>query len=191
MRPSQRQTKAGSSLTRRISDLACLSIGAAALALCISGQSVADNVHASIRKPTNIPAQDLGPALQTLAKDRNFQIVYVSEQINVLRTKGASGELTSEEALRQLLNGTGFTFKYLDEKTVTIVPAGTHTDPAKSPAGSTPLVSAPAVAAASTPAAADDMPREGKKSFWNRLRLAQVSTGQSVSLRPDGSARGN
>jgi outer membrane receptor protein involved in Fe transport len=188
MRPSQHQTKAGSSLTRRISDLACLSIGAAALALCISGQSVADNVHASIRKPTNIPAQDLGPALQTLAKDRNFQIVYVSEQINVLRTKGASGELTSEEALRQLLNGTGFTFKYLDEKTVTIVPVGTHTDPAKSPAASTPLVSAPAVASA--PAAADDIPREGKKSFWNRLRLAQVSTNQSVSLRPDGSARG-
>jgi outer membrane receptor protein involved in Fe transport len=180
MRPSQRQAKAGSGLTRRISDLACLSIGAAALALCISGQSVADDVHALIRKPTNIPAQDLGPALQTLAKDRNFQIVYVSEQINVLRTKGASGELTSEEALRRLLNGTGFTFKYLDEKTVTIVPVGTHTDAAKPPAASTPALAAPAMA--------DDIPHEGKKSFWSRLRLAQVSTNQSASLRADGSA---
>src|ERR1700676_2711551 len=145
MRPSQPQIKAGSGLTRRMSDLACLSIGAAALALCISGQSVADDVSASIRKPTNIPAQDLGPALQTLAKERNFQIVYVSELINVLRTKGASGELTSEEALRRLLNGTGFTFKYLDEKTVTIVPVTPHTDAPKSPAGSTPLILAPAV----------------------------------------------
>jgi iron complex outermembrane receptor protein len=181
MRPSLRQTKAALRLMRRIGDLVCLSIAAAALSLCVSGQSLADDVHALIKKPTNIPAEGLGPALQTLAKDRNFQIVYVSEQINVLRTKGANGEFTTEEALKRLLNGTGFTFKYLDEKTVTIVPVVTHADAAKSPAASTPVASLPAVA--------DDIPHEGKKSFWNRLRLAQVSANQSASFRPERSDR--
>jgi len=38
------------------------------------GLSVADDVKASIRKPTNIPAEALGPALQTLAKERGFQM---------------------------------------------------------------------------------------------------------------------
>src|SRR5262249_33377479 len=37
----------------------------------------------------------------------------------------ATGQLTAAEALTQLLSGTGLTFQYLDEKTVTIVPAQT------------------------------------------------------------------
>src|SRR6202022_47374 len=83
--------------------------------------AIADDVHASIKQPTNIPAQLLAPALQSLAKDRNFQIVYVSEEIGDRRTGGAVGEYTPEEALNQPLRGTGLTYKYLDEKTVTIV----------------------------------------------------------------------
>jgi iron complex outermembrane recepter protein len=77
---------------------------------------------ASISRETNIPAQGLGPALETLAREYNVQIVFVSEDISHLRTQGAVGNLTPEQALRQLLIGTGRTFKYLDEKTVTIVP---------------------------------------------------------------------
>src|SRR5882672_3756887 len=89
-------------------------LGVVATALCLSivGLAEADNVHASIRKETSIPSQGLGPALQTLARDRNFQIVYVSEEINSLRSHGAVGEFTSEEALKQLLKGTGLTFRY-------------------------------------------------------------------------------
>jgi Secretin and TonB N terminus short domain len=98
-------------------------IAATVICMSIATVAVADDVHAWIKKPTNIPPQGLAPALQILAKDRNFQIIYVSEEISGRRTQGAVGELTPEEAIKQLLEGTGLTFKYLDDKTITIVPA--------------------------------------------------------------------
>src|SRR6266850_817600 len=98
-----------------------ITVTAAAISMTIVGLCIANDVHASIKQPTNIPAQPLAPALQSLAKDRNFQIVYVSEEIGDRSTGGAVGEYTPEEALKQLLRGTGLTYKYLDEKTVTIV----------------------------------------------------------------------
>jgi iron complex outermembrane receptor protein len=98
-----------------------LTVIAACLSICLIGISVADGALASIRKETNIPAEGLGPALQALARERNFQIVYVSEEIENLRTQGAIGEFTPEEALKRLLSGTGLTFRYLDDNTVTIL----------------------------------------------------------------------
>jgi iron complex outermembrane recepter protein len=97
-----------------------LSVVMACLSLCMIGFSSADDAHASIRKETHIPAEGLGPALNALAKDRNFQVVYVTEEIANVRTQGAIGEFTTEEALKRLLTGTGLTYRYLDDKTVTI-----------------------------------------------------------------------
>ena len=99
-----------------------LSVVTAAVCLCLIGLTNADDVHASIRKQTNIPAEGLGPALQALAKDRNFQIVYASEEINGLKTQGAIGQFTPEEALKQLLKGTGFTYRFYSDDSVGIVP---------------------------------------------------------------------
>jgi iron complex outermembrane recepter protein len=92
-----------------------------ALTLCIMVVAIADDALAPVKRATNIPAQSLGAALQELAKERGFQIVYVSEEVNSLRTKGAVGDLTPTEALQKLLEGTGLTFRYLDEKTVVIL----------------------------------------------------------------------
>ena len=141
---------------------------------------MADDVHTARKKPTYIPAESLGPALQTLAKERHFQIIYVSEQINVLRTRGVSGDLTPEEALRGLLSGTGFTFKYIDEKTVTIVPAGTRSDASKAAAPNAAEISGSTVAAA---------PKESRRSFWDRLRLAQASSDQSAATKSEKSEK--
>ncbi len=95
-----------------------------AVALCaLSSVSAADPARASIRKDTRIPAEGLGVALQTLAKDYDFQVLYRTEIVKNLRTRGAVGNLSPEEALGQVLNGTGLAYKYLDEKTVTIVSA--------------------------------------------------------------------
>src|SRR6202034_466491 len=99
---------------------------AACLSLCLIGFSSGNDARASIRKETNIPAEGLGPALNALAKDRNFQIVYVTEEIADVHTDGAVGDFTTEEALKRLLAGTGLTFRYLDDKTVTI---GSATSP--------------------------------------------------------------
>ena len=97
-------------------------VAAAVVYMSVVTVAAADDASASTRKTTNILAQALAPALQALAKDRNFQIIYVSEEISGRSTQGAVGELTPEEALERLLAGTGLTFKYLDHKTITIVP---------------------------------------------------------------------
>jgi iron complex outermembrane recepter protein len=99
-----------------------------ALTLCIIVVAIADDPLAPVKRTTNIPAQSLGAALQELAKERGFQIVYVSEDVNSSRTGGAVGDLTPAEALQKLLEGTGLTFRYLDEKTVVIL-----TKPARPP----------------------------------------------------------
>jgi iron complex outermembrane recepter protein len=135
--------------------LACVTI------VCLSR---ADDLQASIRRMTDIPAQGLGPALQTLASDRNFQLVYVSEDIQALRTPGILGEFTPDEALTRLLSGTGLTYRYIDDKTVTIVPVG-QLSPA--PTSSKLRVS---------PDLGDSAEHEveSEKDRWKPLRLAQA-----------------
>lgn len=169
MRPLQCQT------------VALLGVLTAVLNLGFATSSVADDPHTDAKKPTNIPAESLGPALQTLAKERHFQIIYVSEQINALCTKGVSGDLTPEEALRDLLSGTGLTFKYVDEKTVTIVPEGSRSEATKSAAPNTSGISGPGLTGA--------ISNGSKKSFWDRLRVAQLSTEQAAPRKSDSSDR--
>src|ERR1700722_13891561 len=125
MRSSQWVTATQISLLKGGGYFMRLSVVAACLSLCLIGFSSAQDAHASIRKETNIPAEGLGPALNALAKDRNFQIVYVTEEIANVHTDGAVGEFTTDEALKRLLTGTGLTFRYLDDKTVTIGAATT------------------------------------------------------------------
>jgi outer membrane receptor protein involved in Fe transport len=74
------------------------------------------------RMRTDIPALALAEALRMFAQARHMQIVYLSEELGNRRTKGASGELSADEALRVLLEGTDLDFKFLDRKTVEIEP---------------------------------------------------------------------
>lgn len=97
------------------------SILAAAICLSLVGMSTAAEVKAAVRRTTQIPAQGLGPALQALAKDRGFQVLYRTEVVGDARTAGAAGDLTAVEALTQLLLGTGLTFRYLDDTTVMLI----------------------------------------------------------------------
>ena len=149
-----------------------LGVAVAVVSLSIIGLAVADDVRASVRRPTNIPAQGLGPALQALAKDRNFQVVYVSEEVANVRTQGAVGEFTSEEALRQLLRGTRLSYRYLDEKTITILPTSTTSNPGTVP-------TSPDNAPGSN--SSGDTQQEGKRSSSAGFRLAQVDQGQTSS----------
>ena len=96
---------------------------ATVLYLAASAACAADSPPAETRKPTAIAAQRLETALQLLARQRNIQVITRTDVVGDLRTEGASGELSFEEALRQLLNGTGLTYRYLNQNTITIVPA--------------------------------------------------------------------
>ena len=94
----------------------------AAVVAAIVGFSSHTLAQAAIRRSTEIPPQPIAEALRTLMKEREFQIVYSSELLANRQTQGATGELTMDEALTQLLSGTGLTYRYLDEQTITIVP---------------------------------------------------------------------
>src|SRR5688572_7219068 len=96
---------------------------ALAAVACLSILSLSDAVaDASTRQPTNIPAQKLASALQALAHERQFYVIFAAQDIAGLQTLGVTGELTSQEALQQLLNGTGLTYRFVDDKTVNILP---------------------------------------------------------------------
>jgi len=139
--------------------------------LGLASMAAADPALAAVRKPTNITAQDLGAALQVFANDRDLQLVYATQEIADHRTSGAVGELSASEALTQLLEGTGLTYKYLDDKTITILPLATgDTEPAHTSA---------APKDGSTTSAA----KEAQKSFWDRFRLAQADSGKDVGNR--------
>jgi len=155
-----------------------LGVIAAAVCMTVAGLSVAAGVHASIKKATNIPAQPLALALQSLAKDCNFQIVYVSEEIGDRLTPGVVGEYTPEEALKQLLSGTGLTYKYLDERTVTIVPRS-------QPPSVKPLPPAPR---ATTDVNNSIRQERQSVSFWSQHRLAQAATAQAGVAQSDSQA---
>jgi iron complex outermembrane recepter protein len=90
-------------------------------ALLLSGLSLAGNAAPATKEPTHIPPESLDRALQTLAKERYLVLAYRSEVVGNVRTAGASGDLTRDEALVQLLKGTGLTYRFLDDNTVTIV----------------------------------------------------------------------
>jgi outer membrane receptor protein involved in Fe transport len=141
--------------------------GLSALAL-----AQAPAASAAITQYTNIPAQELAPALRRLAKGRNFQIIFASRDVASLRTNGAVGEFTTDEALRSLLSGTGLTWKYLDESTVMVFAASS---PLNSPASGQPVPSA-------SPATPSDRSTGAqKKSFWAPFRMAQTDQGKSAS----------
>ena len=102
-----------------------IAVAAAAVCLSIVGLALADGASASIREETHIAAQGLGPALKLLAQSRGLQVLYLSNTVRNVRTGGANGDITANEALEQLLMGTGLTYRYLDQNTVTVVPIST------------------------------------------------------------------
>jgi outer membrane receptor protein involved in Fe transport len=130
-------------------------------AACLStvGLSAVADVEASIKKATNIPAEELVSALKALAHQRGLQFVFQSEVVGSARTEGAVGELTTTETLERLLSGTGLTYRYLDEKTVTIVPVGT----------------APEADSPSTQTLSNPLDSQAGEHLRDQLRLAQAS----------------
>jgi iron complex outermembrane receptor protein len=108
-----------------------LGLVASLLCLCTVSLCLADPAKAAIRKDLNVPAEDLSPALQQVATTYELQVLYPTQVAKDLKTHGAVGALTSDEALNAVLSGTGLSFKYLDANTVTVfataAPAGTST----------------------------------------------------------------
>jgi iron complex outermembrane recepter protein len=155
-------------------------VALATTCLCTVALAATSIAQAALRKPTDIPAEELQLALQALARDRDFQLVYRSELVSGRQSHGAHGELTMSEALAQVLDGTGLTYSYLEDKAITILPIPS------APTTRTSYAPPYTPEAQSTPAAANEdraSPR-GKvgRSFWERFRLAQADQGRSAGV---------
>src|SRR5262245_27588505 len=121
MKPSQFPTT-GSDLKRGGWTLMRTLVAAAVACSLLVGLSHAEDVAASIRKPVSIASQDLGSALKEFAKEQQLYLVFMSSDLGTRKSAGLAGEFTRDEALQKLLEGSGLTFHYIDEKTVSIVP---------------------------------------------------------------------
>lgn len=93
---------------------------AMALSFFVAMASAAESSIVTNRAPTDLPPQTLASALRSLALQRNFQIVFASKDVSSLRTQGAMGDLTIDEALDRILKGTGLTYCHLNDTTVEI-----------------------------------------------------------------------
>lgn len=90
-----------------------------ALTVCAIG--IAPSAFAQSHSVTlNIPPQSLSTALSALAEQTNVQVLYASDVANGRTTKGVTGTVTLEEAVRQLLEGTGLQYTFTDAGTVTL-----------------------------------------------------------------------
>lgn len=134
-----------------------VTLAVAVACFSLVGVTTGKDAEAAMRMPTNIAAQGLAPALKMLAKERDVQLVYRSELVNEQQTSGAAGDLTFEEALTQLLSGTGLTYHYLENNAITIVPIPSRSS-----------------STLSTSAENSPLRVRGEEPFWDRFRLAQV-----------------
>jgi iron complex outermembrane receptor protein len=70
----------------------------------------------------------LAQALEEFAQRTGLQLVYVSEAVQGAFSKGAPGGLIPRETLNRLLEGTGVTFEFLNDRTVRIFRIGPTED---------------------------------------------------------------
>jgi iron complex outermembrane recepter protein len=158
-----------------------LGVTAIAVSLSLLGLSVAGEALGAMRKPVDIPAQQLELALQALAKNHDFQVIYRTEIVGPRRSSGVTGHLTAGEALERMLNNTGLTWRYLDDHTVTILPV-----PARESLKSAPSETSPANRASGSESTRAEEPVRKPASFWDRFRLSQATLPSEQS--PEGSA---
>jgi len=167
-----------------------IAVVAAAVCICMVGLSLADSASASIHEPTHIAAQGLGPALKQLAQSRGLQVLYLSKTVRDVRTNGANGDITANEALEQLLTGTGLTYRYLDQNTVTVIPISTSSlsDADKILlAQAPPTPAAPPVSAAPEPAPLTEIIVTGSRiSSPNEVSTSPIQVVSSQSIRVSG-----
>ncbi|NOV31650.1 TonB-dependent receptor [Methylomonas sp. ZR1] len=96
---------------------------ATAIAL-ISAQAYAEDD----KRHFDIPAQSLASALQQLANQSGRAMLYAEQSAAGKTSPALQGEFSVEEAVRQLINGSGLTYSIGADGTVTLKPAPSGSD---------------------------------------------------------------
>ena len=100
-----------------------------------NAQSAAQASAASSTRNYAIPAGPLPTALNRFADISQLQLLYSGETTRGLRTGGLNGTYTSQQALAQLLKGTGLTYRFTGRSNVTIERPGAPVAVGGLPAG--------------------------------------------------------
>src|SRR5690349_9752615 len=77
------------------------SLTAVVCSISLSAYAIADT-----QLSINVPAGDLLSALQSLARQADVELVYQTGILKGLHTRGVSGTLSAQDAVRKLLEGT-------------------------------------------------------------------------------------
>lgn len=114
----------------RVLVLAAATTAAFTAGLTIAGgQAFSQEAPALAQAPAiyDLPAQDLNAALLTFANRAGLQIFYDVSRVQGLRSAPLVGSFTPQQALTQLLSGTGVAFRFTGPNTVSLeapAPAG-------------------------------------------------------------------
>lgn len=92
----------------------------ALLAMALLGASLAQAAPVAV----NIPAQSLSSALRELGQQANLDILFSPDMVQGLKSRTVSGSLEPEQALNDLLQGSGISYQIIGN-TVTLVPGNT------------------------------------------------------------------
>ncbi len=141
--------------------------GVALFCVVAQGQSNAAPV------PLNIPEQRMQDALNALAEQAGLQVVFAVASVEGKTSPKVEGSYTPEAALRILLSGTSLSYEFIGEKIIAIRGASATGAPASAESATIAWMRAGGV-----PAANEAETETGKKSFWQRFRLAQNETSQ-------------
>jgi iron complex outermembrane recepter protein len=79
-----------------------------------------------VAKPYHIPAQPLSNALLQFAAESKLELIVKSDKLRGFKSSGLDGSMTPAQALSQLLQGSGMTYRFVDANTVTIVPPSSN-----------------------------------------------------------------
>jgi len=82
--------------------------------------SLATNTAIAQDSSFNLPAQPLADSLRAVAGQTNSNILFNAKEVAGFSAKALKAKLSQDAALQRLLQGTGLTYKHLDEKTVAV-----------------------------------------------------------------------
>jgi iron complex outermembrane recepter protein len=116
------QIKTGSSVTvASIIAASLLPVGMS------TAQRAAMPEPSTARTQIDIPSQPLADAIQAVARQTNFNILVDPRLVAGRHSPPINRLLSVDQALSQLLDGTGLTVKFVDEKTITLIDPAART----------------------------------------------------------------
>jgi iron complex outermembrane recepter protein len=133
--------------------------------------TVSAQTPSSADPETVVSSQALSAALADFAKQTGLQVVYVSNEVQYVKTLGSPRGLAPKDTLENLLRGTGLTFEYLNERTVRIYPRPVVGQKA---AGAAPEAVAPTTPPAQKAAVNENSDNQGEKAMSHRSFLARA-----------------